>query len=815
MLNNKLIAKGILSALLLGTTITSCDKDSDSSGVENPSVMTLITEAADDLSAEDLLGDNKSSDAISSDLVLPAKGKHEVAITWKSDDTTLIKDNGAVQMSNDVFADHIVTLSATFSLNGESRVKKFVFVVTEEGLKLALTAFQALENDIPNFLNENTKKSEVKSDLNLYKNTESGLLVEWNSSNPNVVSNDGVVRRPSHEEGNADVTLTAVFSHDSYVNRKTKTIQITVVADAFDSETALNDALDFLTDESILGENTSKADIKSNLDLKTLLADNVVVTWESNNSEVIKTNGEVIRPAFSLDSVDVKLTATLTLGELSRTKEFDLTVTKLPMTDREILNEEKGKLTLESILGANSDKDSITVDLVLEKELENGVTVEWISSQEDIIKKDGRVSRPKFEDGDKPVTLTAIIKKGEESDSLQFSLKVLRAEQSDQSAVDAALSTFDFDSILSQNANLDSIRTELELTNSFAGVDVIWESSNAEIVSNAGHVTRPAADQEAIVIQLTAKFMKNNAVSRKVLDLTVLPRSAELINALDSVRDRDYLADNRHYEGKIVSNLNLFDSWDNGITVTWESSHPSIIALSGALVSPTPDMDETTVTLTATFELDGEKESKSFDVQVPNQLERAKILLDEDKILGDNFTPLGLTNDLVLPPYSGNANVTWTSNSFFIVVNPNRHTAKVYTPTAAFGDAEVTLTATISIDTDLDGAADFETTKDFDFIVLAGSLTPRQIIDRTIEKLNDGILLGDNASLTEVTSDLNLITEDDDLVKITWESSHPEVLSTEGVVTRPTNGEAVDVTLKAKIERLGDTDEVTFTVTVK
>src|SRR5690554_5798261 len=64
-----------------------------------------------------------------------------------------------------------------------------------------------------------------------------------------------------------------------------------------------------------------------------------------------------------------------------------------------------------------------------------------------------------------------------------------------------------------------------------------------------------------------------------------------------------------------------------------------------------------------------------------------------------------------------------------------------------------------------------------------------------------------------VTGKLTLPTSGDNDVTITWQSSHPSVVSTAGVVTRPAND--TSVTLTATLTKGEATDTKNFTVNVK
>lgn len=77
----------------------------------------------------------------------------------------------------------------------------------------------------------------------------------------------------------------------------------------------------------------------SNFTLTTLGAGNVNIVWTSSNADVITISGAnatVTRPTFGAEDAKVTLTATATLGDVSKTKTFDVTVTALEDQSKKI-----------------------------------------------------------------------------------------------------------------------------------------------------------------------------------------------------------------------------------------------------------------------------------------------------------------------------------------------------------------------------------------------------------------------------------------------------------------------------------------------
>lgn len=133
------------------------------------------------------------------------------------------------------------------------------------------------------------------------------------------------------------------------------------------------------------------------------------ISWKSGNTGVISDAGEVTRPA---EDTDVTLTATITAGTESDTKIFTVTVPKAnPEEDLKLFADQ---LTLNA--------GYVSEDITLPAS-SGDATVDWASSEPDVISKYGKVTRPE-ENTD--VTLTATLSlDGTEDVTKEFKVKVL------------------------------------------------------------------------------------------------------------------------------------------------------------------------------------------------------------------------------------------------------------------------------------------------------------------------------------------------------------------------------------------------------
>jgi len=162
--------------------------------------------------------------------------------------------------------------------------------------------------------------SAVTENLNLPSKGEYGSIITWSSSNKDIISDTGVVKRPSYAEGNKTVVLTATISDGT--NILTKEFVVTVLRKPSDLETVKMDAQ--------LLKVYNIEDVRGNLTLPVKGQNGSTITWKSDDVSIITNTGEVTRPAHGSGDVTVKLTATISLNRVSVTKTFLAVVREMP-----------------------------------------------------------------------------------------------------------------------------------------------------------------------------------------------------------------------------------------------------------------------------------------------------------------------------------------------------------------------------------------------------------------------------------------------------------------------------------------------------
>ena len=162
--------------------------------------------------------------------------------------------------------------------------------------------------------------SAVTGNITLPTVGQRGSALSWSSSNTAVIANNGTVTRPSPTDDPANVTLTATLTRGTATD--TKTFQATVLPAEGDQQKADADAAAISIPDI--------DDVRGNITLPTSGSHGSTIAWASDDTSVIDTDGVVHRPAHGSDPATVHLTATVTVGSATATRQITATVTPKP-----------------------------------------------------------------------------------------------------------------------------------------------------------------------------------------------------------------------------------------------------------------------------------------------------------------------------------------------------------------------------------------------------------------------------------------------------------------------------------------------------
>lgn len=432
--------------------------------------------------------------------------------------------------------------------------------------------------------------------------------------------------------------------------------------------------------------------------------------------------------------------------------------------------------------------------------------VSWESSDENFIKPDGTVSRKSFP---RDVILTAKVYKDEEKDSYteaKFDVTVLENEgASDYTKILEYAQMYIFEEAFTTEDKNTITKNLTSLSEGLAGIEVSWSSSEGDIISAEGVVTRPAHNDVRVTdgkaeVSLTAVLTLNDETLSKTITYSVQAKPDPRIILDEAMGKVTYTLLTEEERTRITKDLYLPQKGENDTLIEWSMSEEGIIAPDGTVTRGNEKRD---VTLTATFTYDGVSDTKSFNFTVLPSEEK---MIEED-IAAINTTGWDALTQSFTLPQSGKfyeTEFTWTSENSAIVINGER--ATVYRP--LYDEADVTFNLTLTAVKD---AA--QSTKSYSVTVLK-DVSDTEIINEALGKITFAQI--SEETIDAITKNLSLPTLLDNGVTVTWESSDEEVVTPVGEVIRPSKEKgAKEVTLTATVKRNyieQEAEPITFTV---
>lgn len=323
--------------------------------------------------------------------------------------------------------------------------------------------------------------------------------------------------------------------------------------------------------------------------------------------------------------------------------------------------------------------------------------------------------------------------------------------------VESLVDVIDNHLILNQIVDGDYI----ELPSTFMGIPITWNISDESIVSNLGHVTRVYVDT---LVEIEARYVFEGIEKSKTFQITI--KGQPLTS--DEIVDLDF--SELEIPLLVSENIHLPQSGSHGSLIVWSTSASYIISRSGIYYPP---IDEETVTLEAKLIFEGSEKIKTFIVT-------AAAMKDQDKVERDylmlDINTQNLTSKITLPSRGYfSSQITWVSSHPEIIDAGGYYTKPI-------GDQLVTLTATIT-------KGDMIMDKTFNFEIKGYDPEGFRL------KLRKKLVINHGFSI--IFEDLVLPSQILDIANITWESSHPELISPLGSFNSP--DETTHITLTAHI----------------
>jgi hypothetical protein len=198
LLNSLLTDFRVYNRALSATEIVSLS--SQKAGLDSAMIIQQVADAKTQLVLTGL-------NAVISNLTLPTDGGNSVVVSWSSSNQNFISNSGVVTRPVNGADTAVVVLTATLTKNGIVQTKMFTAKVVPY-----LSDRISVQQDSIN-LSISGNLNLLRSNLVLQTSGIQGSTITWNSDNPTVLSDAGVIlNRPAKGTGNLNVTLTATIT---------------------------------------------------------------------------------------------------------------------------------------------------------------------------------------------------------------------------------------------------------------------------------------------------------------------------------------------------------------------------------------------------------------------------------------------------------------------------------------------------------------------------------------------------------------------------------------------------------------------------
>ncbi len=632
---------------------------------------------------------------------------------------------------------------------------RFYYTTTDDERAVRLDAAD-LTYDLL-FKSEEILDGVIAYDVDLPTRGMRGTTITWDSSHPEILSNDGVVTRPDVD---TEVTLTALV--EAGEEDETVQIKVTVLRNGEGDLVILKKDYDTLTLKSILTGSLVGTDlISDDLDLYTIGPYGSTISWATNDDTLIKADGTVIRPENQEGNIYTTITATVINGDYSLSKEFRLGVLPETYTFDNIPLPERYETVYKAEYTTHTDGWSSSSE---ETSISGYFVDDWATCR-------GWGGRIVEHDGYVEMTRERVPAEGQATRFI-YPLQPSAQAIGDLAVVQYSMTKegtgeikqqFDGGStqIYWQNNNTFRIRhrdDEGNLTESFTSaytgtVQVTFmtdeKSRTVTLWLNDDCVLYEAkpysATAAAMLSRITTDIEGSNFLTLKLTEydtFTTYPTAHKRPEQDKIWLTEDLIRDGvpAPASGKLASDLNLVTEGKYGSTITWESSNEDYITNEGIVTRPPNWPNEEEVTMTATISYGCFAAIKKFTFNVmPYYTEDETIAEKDDEFLcAENWNFLtfndtsfdAVTTSLNLldkGPYG--STYLWKTNNSKVITE----TGRVIRPYWDGSPQTVTMTAVIVYGTAV-------RTKDFTFTVLPDEMLydPKHMSDEDFLGVWDG-----------------------------------------------------------------------------
>ena len=515
-------------------------------------------DAADLSLARDMLLDNPSTSAVSSNLYLPTTLPNGSTVTWESNNAAVSNTGVVTPVPSGSIP---VTLTATIT-NGTGTAARTAVKQFKLNVFADLLVEACVDLTFDKFANGQAINNVTHNLGNLPSTGLNETTITWESENPDILSRTGVVNSDKFDGYIMPVVLTATITRGNEI--ATKDFTITVKKDT--SSWAGIDFIDYdfgflyfnppasPSSDSIISLTTQDAErIVSSITLPThIFPDASTITWSvtgANSSSVAQISNNVV--SFTPDNdkeTDLILVATGHYGSDIKTKEFPIKVIRgfapnLAVTAGAAVSVSTG--TAAAALSTrnfetywtSANTENSPIPMVTFRFPQNNIPV---VSAALFVEKGNIITGYEIQhspDGDNWTTVYKGTTLGDKKRiPVVFSdiqSRYIRFVVTSPSGADVSLYNAELYNVLhsaSRNAELDrkTISIPRILTSSIVlptkgpnGSTFVWRSSNTDYISNTGVVTRPTGGRVDVI--LTATITNEDVIITDTYPISISP----------------------------------------------------------------------------------------------------------------------------------------------------------------------------------------------------------------------------------------------------------------------------------------------------
>lgn len=253
------------------------------------------------------------------------------------------------------------------------KVKKLILVIILFCVSLGVIGCNNSPLDEAKAYVINGLKTEVTSDL-FFITEYKGVTITYNSSNPNVITNEGLVTRQANDE---IVNIEILFTYQDIVYTYNY-MAIVRALEKKDPQEVINEAKNYVS--SLI-----PTDVLDDLEFVNEYL-GVTITYSSNKTDVLSNTGQVVK-----QTTDVEVILTINFEYLGTTDSYIIYIT-VCAKEKELEDFlDDIKRDVEAKLGIVNNV--VTKDLMLTTSSLYSSTIKWTSSNEAIISLNGSVAK--------------------------------------------------------------------------------------------------------------------------------------------------------------------------------------------------------------------------------------------------------------------------------------------------------------------------------------------------------------------------------------------------------------------------------------